>query len=158
MEEICVPLYVELLHEGGDAMTPVEAVMTYDSDDPLAVSVDFVCGNGTHTTWTMGRDLVAEGLTSRRPVGMGDVRVWYCGDGGLRIRLDSDEGSADLLAGLEDVAEFLSRTYQLVPEGSELDGYDVDAVLDLLFAPAPSPAPACRWCGRECPCLDHGAQ
>ncbi|MFK8907211.1 SsgA family sporulation/cell division regulator [Streptomyces sp. YS-3] len=55
MEEICVPLYVELLHEGGDAMTPVEAVMTYDSDDPLAVSVDFVCGNGTHTTWTMGR-------------------------------------------------------------------------------------------------------
>lgn len=63
-------------------MTPVEAVMTYDSDDPLAVSVDFVCGNGTHTTWTMGRDLVAEGLTSRRPVGMGDVRVWYCGDGG----------------------------------------------------------------------------
>ncbi|MFD9794121.1 SsgA family sporulation/cell division regulator [Streptomyces sp. NPDC059070] len=157
MEEICVPLYVELLHEGGDAMTPVEAVMTYDSDDPLAVSVDFVCGNGTHTTWTMGRDLVAEGLTSRRPVGLGDVRVWHCGDGGLRIRLDSDEGSADLLAGREDVADFLSRTYRLVPVGSELGGYDVDKVVTLLLAGTPSTAPPCRRCGGECPCPDHGA-
>ncbi|MGP9016962.1 SsgA family sporulation/cell division regulator [Streptomyces sp. BR1] len=158
MEEICVPLYVELLHEGGDAMTPVEAVMTYDPDDPLAVSVDFVCGNGTHTTWTMGRDLVAEGLLSRRPVGLGDVRVWYCGDGGLRIRLDSDEGSADLLAGLEDVAVFLSRTYQLVPEGSELEGYDVDRAVGLLLAAAPTPTVTRCRCGRECPCRDHGGQ
>lgn len=155
MEEICVPLYVELLHEG-DAMTPVEALMAYDPADPLAVSVEFVCGSGMHTTWTMGRDLVAEGLTSRCPVGLGDVRIWQYGEDGLRIRLHSDEGSADLLAEIEDVADFLSRTYQLVPEGSELEGFDVDEVIRMLLATTPVQGRC--WCGREYPCLDHGAE
>lgn len=109
----------------------VVANLLYSSGDPYAVTMAFHVGLAEPVEWILSRDLLAVGAVSRE--GFGDVRVWpgHAENGSqiLNIELSSPFGQALFEAPAADVAAFLARTYQLVPEGSEADHVDIDAEL-----------------------------
>jgi hypothetical protein len=118
----------------GDASLPVLAGVRYDSTDPYAVAVAFHTGTGESVEWTFARSLLTDGVT--RPVGEGDVQVWPAHAAGrpvVCLALSSPSGRALFEVALDDVVEFLTRTYALVPTGCEGDHVDVDAELALLL-------------------------
>jgi hypothetical protein len=118
----------------GDASLPVLAAVRYDSTDPYAVTVTFHTGTEESVEWTFARDLLTDGVT--RPVGQGDVQVWPAQSAGhpvVCLALSSPSGRALFEVRLSEVVEFLTRTYALVPTGSESGHVDVDAELALLL-------------------------
>jgi len=114
---------------------PVLATLRYDASDPYAICVTFHTGaDGSAVEWSFARQLLTDGVT--RPVGDGDVRVWpTISDAGqlVLLSLTSPSGSALFEASLNDVVEFLTRSYVAVPTGSESDYVDMDAELALLL-------------------------
>jgi Streptomyces sporulation and cell division protein, SsgA len=115
---------------------PLTASLHYSAGDPYAVMIAFHVGQDEPVEWILARDLLAGG--TKGPEGIGDVRIWP-GDsadarGVLNIELSSPFGQARFEAPAADVAAFLARTYQLVPEGSETDHVDIDAELFSLRA------------------------
>ena len=77
---------------------------------------------------------MTDGVT--RPVGEGDVQVWPSHSGGkpvVCLLLSSRAGRALFEAPLTELVEFLTKTYAVVPTGSESDHVDVDAELALLL-------------------------
>lgn len=118
----------------GSTSLPVLADLTYDVADPYAVRVAFHTGGPDVVEWTFARQLLTEGVA--RPGGEGDVQVWPSHSGSrpiVCIALSSPSGRALFEAPLGEVVEFLTRTYALVPTGSESDHVDVDAELALLL-------------------------
>ncbi|MYT71733.1 MULTISPECIES: SsgA family sporulation/cell division regulator [unclassified Streptomyces] len=105
--------------------------VSYDSADPLAVTMVFGTDGERPVRWVLSRDLLADGLTGS--VGEGDVRLWpvHDHDGGLTslcVRLGNLH-TALIEFDAEPVANWLSRTYELVPRGTELDGVDWDELV-----------------------------
>lgn len=107
-------------------------VMSYSDADPYAVQAAFDVGLEEPVEWLFARDLLAAGF------------LGWTGSGDVRIRID-ERGqvlSMELWAGhravfefdVDDVLGFLRRTYQLVPEGSESDHVDRDALVGYLTA------------------------
>lgn len=121
----------------GSASLPVRAGMRYDLADPYAVQVSFqtsMADDGDVVPWTFARSLLNDGLTS--PVGEGDVRVWPEAtlDGSVVcLSLSSPSGKALFEVPLQDLVEFLARTYDAVPTGCESDHVDVEGELALLL-------------------------
>ena len=122
----------------GAASLPVRADLDYDVADPYAVTVSFHTGTGAGgndvVQWTFARSLLSDGVTS--PAGEGDVQVWpSTGHGGpvVCLSLSSPSGRALFEVPLSDLVEFLGRTYEAVPTGSESEHVDVDAELALLL-------------------------
>lgn len=118
----------------GSTSLPVLADLTYDVADPYAVRVAFHTGGPDVVEWTFARQLLTDGVA--RPGGEGDVQVWPSHSGSrpiVCIALSSPSGRALFEAPLGEVVEFLTRTYALVPTGSESDHVDVDAELALLL-------------------------
>lgn len=118
----------------GSTSLPVLADLTYDVADPYAVRVAFHTGGPDVVEWTFARQLLTDGVA--RPGGEGDVQVWPSHSGSrpiVCIALSSPSGRALFEAALGEVVEFLTRTYALVPTGSESDHVDVDAELALLL-------------------------
>lgn len=118
----------------GSASLPVVAEITYDSSDPYAVRIAFRTGGADAVEWTFARALLTDGVT--HPVGEGDVQVWPSHSGGRQvvcISLSSPSGKAMFEAPLGDLVEFLTKTYAVVPTGSEGDHVDVSAELALLL-------------------------
>ncbi len=117
-------------------ITPLVASLYYSSDDPYAVRIAFHVGLDEPVEWIFARDLLSVGATSRE--GQGDVSVWPSeGASGagqvLNIELSSPFGQAHFETATDDVADFLARTYEAVPAGSEASHVDVGAELsDLL--------------------------
>jgi hypothetical protein len=71
------------------------------------------------------------------PAGEGDVRVWpaHCdGNDVLRIALMSPDGEALLQTPVDEVVDFLSRTYAVCRRGEEAQYLDVDRALRELLA------------------------
>ena len=118
------------------ASVPVTASLFYTGDDPYAVRVAFHAGTDEAVEWIFARDLLTAGLTE--PAGAGDVRAWpapSC-DGGqpvLNIVLSSPFGQAHFEAPMTAMAEFLGRTYDVIPAGREGEFYDISAELDSLL-------------------------
>lgn len=84
--------------------------------------------------WTFARTLLTEGTTSA--AGEGDVRVWpETGVQGptMCLSLFSPSGKALFEVPLTELMEFLARTYEAVPAGSESAHVDIDAGLGLLL-------------------------
>ncbi|GGU96068.1 hypothetical protein HS99_0005350 [Kitasatospora aureofaciens] len=129
-------LDMELLLPSGEPVT-LPTLLSYRSHDPLAVRIVFHTDGDGQVLWAFARDLLAQGL--RRPSGQGDVQVWPGAVGAvgheevLNLALSSREGTAWLRAPLHGVAEWLERTYRLVPAGRETDGHDLDAELSRLL-------------------------
>ncbi|HET6908074.1 MAG TPA: SsgA family sporulation/cell division regulator [Mycobacteriales bacterium] len=118
----------------GSPSLPVRADVAYDHGDPYAVRVAFHTGNTDTVEWTFARALLTDGVT--HPVGEGDVQVWPSHSGGrpvVCISLSSPSGRAMFEAPLAALVEFLTKTYAVVPTGSESDYVDVEAELALLL-------------------------
>jgi hypothetical protein len=121
-----------VMTEGPDRS--VNADVNYSPSDPYAIRVDFHTGSAEVVEWTFARSLLSDGVT--HPVGDGDVHVWPAVKTGRQrvcLSLSSPSGRALFEAPLPRVVEFLSRTYELVPTGSESQFVDVDAELALLL-------------------------
>lgn len=122
----------------GAASLPVRAEIAYDVTDPYAVQVSFHTGSGAGggdvVQWTFARQLLSDGVSV--PAGEGDVQVWPSTSGGVSVvclSLSSPSGRALFEVPLADLVEFLGRTCQAVPTGSESQHVDVDAELALLL-------------------------
>jgi hypothetical protein len=125
---------LELIDASGNATT-VEADLHYEVADPFAVTACFDTGDAK-VRWVFARDLLNFGRYE--PTGDGDVHVWPClsarGEAVAIIELSSPDGEALLQARTLDVDDFLRRTEDLVPWGSEAELIDFDATIEKLLA------------------------
>lgn len=112
----------------------LSATLRYEPSDPYAVEATFRAAEES-ISWVLGRDLLAEGLVSES--GDGDVHVWPTLEDDLAvvmIRLSSPDGQALLAAAASDVQDFLRRTFQAVPSGTEQSLLDIDTTIEQLLA------------------------
>jgi hypothetical protein len=123
-------------------VVPLVASLYYSGSDPYAIRMAFHVGADEPVEWIFARDLLADGLLT--PEGDGDVRVWPSLETGLagvergrpgilNIELSSPFGEAHFEAPSEAIANFLNRTYRIVPMGKESDVIDFDAELNGLL-------------------------
>jgi hypothetical protein len=114
---------------------PLPAQFRYSARDPLAVTVIFDVLSDSPISWVFARELLAEGLDGR--AGVGDISIWPTEDEAglpaIQIRLSSPDGDAYILASAPQVEEFLARTWQVVPPGTEGALLDIDLALDALL-------------------------
>jgi hypothetical protein len=116
---------------------PLLATVEYAAEDPYALRVAFHVGNDEPVEWIFARELLTVGVARR--VGDGDVQVWPAESGGNRtinIGLSSPFGDALFEAPLAPLADFLHRTYDIVPPGRETEFVDIAAELDNLLWPS----------------------
>lgn len=136
---VSTDLDIDLIVTGGGTV-PVLASMRYDSTDPYAVHIGFCTGDDDSDVveWTFARQLLADGVT--RPVGEGDVQVGPSPGAGravVALSLSSPSGQARFELPLGDLVQFLTRTYTVVPTGTEGEHVDLDAELALLLGGEP---------------------
>ena len=116
---------------------PLLATVEYAASDPYALRVAFHVGNDEPVEWIFARELLTLGMA--RMVGDGDVQVWPGRTDGnrlLNIGLSSPFGDALFEAPLAPLADFLHRTFEIVPAGRETDFVDIEAELDDLLWPS----------------------
>lgn len=106
---------------------------SYDTQDPLAVTLVLDSEGVRPVTWILSRDLLADGMTAR--TGEGDVTIWPLLDldgepSFFCVRVGSAHKAVFEIPA-EPVAAWLARTYDMVPRGSELDGVDWDELVQL---------------------------
>ncbi|MFJ6073960.1 SsgA family sporulation/cell division regulator [Streptomyces sp. NPDC093065] len=115
----------------------VQAEFRFDTGAPLVVSVTFLVEGTPCITWRIGRDLLYQGLFWLS--GLGDVQVWpaHLDERATAwLRLESYDLTALFEVPVPPLAEWLERSYELVPAGAEMDGLDWDDVIaGLLRAP-----------------------
>ncbi|MEU7059519.1 SsgA family sporulation/cell division regulator [Streptomyces sp. NPDC046197] len=119
------------LQAGAADRFPVLAHLSYDADDPFAVTVVFSHDGRVLARWTLDREMLGDGLS--RPVGVGDVRFrpvstgpWdelcmeFYGD----AHPDGGRHHAVVFVWATAVAAFLRETHDLVAPGQEEIGVD----------------------------------
>ncbi|MEZ5157289.1 MAG: SsgA family sporulation/cell division regulator [Candidatus Nanopelagicales bacterium] len=119
---------------GADLGMPVPAVFGYSAHEPLSVTATFSAGD-TEVEWVFARDLLQGGTD--RPAGDGDVTCWpttIAGEPLVCIALRSPSGQALLEAPADEIDEFLRRSYEVVPAGSESDFLDLDTLIESLLS------------------------
>lgn len=128
---ICSPAVFELT-SAESAAVPVKVDLTYHSRDPYAVRASFRTGSSS-VEWVFARDLLHGGLVG--PSGSGDVRVQPLPGTPAKIQLElsSPSGHAAFTTCATTLNEFLSRTYEAVPAGSEYSWLDFDMALSELL-------------------------
>lgn len=102
---------------------PVTAVAEYHSNDPFAVTMRFLRDGRESVKWTFARDLLIEGC--EKPTGHGDVRA-YPYRNMVVFELISTDGRAKLVGATSKFEQFLARTLEVVPAGSEGTMVDID--------------------------------
>lgn len=105
---------------GCDYSLPVSMRLQYDPTDPYVVRAAFFVDSGEPVEWTLGRDLLANGMKGAE--GYADVRIWPAvvrGDQAMYIALGSPAGTALLEVPMRHVRTFLEDTEALVPRGTE---------------------------------------
>ncbi|WP_067964188.1 SsgA family sporulation/cell division regulator [Nocardiopsis trehalosi] len=110
---------------------PLVARLDYTADDPYAITVAFHTGEDEPVEWIFARELLTVGIVRR--VGEGDVQVWPskgAGERTINIALSSPFGQAQFDAPVSPLAEFLHRTYEIVPAGQEGDYVDLDSEIE----------------------------
>ena len=123
---------------------PLVASLHYGGSDPYAIRMAFHVGPEDPVEWIFARELFADGMIT--PTGDGDVQIWPSvtesndADGNARgplsvlnIRLCSPSGEAHFEAPIEAIANFLDRTYRIVPMGRESTVMDIDGELSSLL-------------------------
>jgi Streptomyces sporulation and cell division protein, SsgA len=132
---VCVTQSVrlELIDPNGTA-TPIDAQLSYDPQDPYAVTAIFQTSR-SEVAWTFGRDLLCQGLYE--PAGDGDVHVWPCldadGHAVVIIELSSPDGEALVQARTGELRAFVDRMCQAVKPGTESAHLDVDATITAIL-------------------------
>lgn len=113
------------------AAVPLVADLAYTAEDPYAIRISFHVADDEPVEWIFARELFTVGIVRR--VGDGDVTVWPENSGDERmlgLKLSSPFGQASFELALTPVADFLHRTYDIVPAGRESDFVDVEAEID----------------------------
>ncbi|KAA2264648.1 SsgA family sporulation/cell division regulator [Solihabitans fulvus] len=112
----------------GTPAVPIDARLRYDTEDPYAMGVRFHTGQGV-VEWMFARELLADGLIAA--AGEGDIRVRPSTEDPelVLVELVTPGGHAVLTASAEDLADFLDRSYDLVPPGDEHLWVDFDEEL-----------------------------
>lgn len=114
------------LESAPDQYVRVLAHMSYDAEDPFAVTATFTHAGRIVAQWRLDREMLAEGV--RRPVGEGDVRLRpqrAGARGELRVELSGDDHGPEgrrcavILASAPAVVSFLESTYRVVEPGHE---------------------------------------
>ncbi|WP_340687920.1 SsgA family sporulation/cell division regulator [Amycolatopsis coloradensis] len=116
----------------GEAIA-IETNLSYDTRDPLAVTLSFQRDGGQPAEWVLGRDLLVEGLVF--PVGDGDVRIHPDDEdpGLVWIHLEVPAGRAELTGCCRQLAAFIGCTAAVVPFGREMEWMEIDASIARLF-------------------------
>jgi hypothetical protein len=106
----------------------------YHPDDPYAVWLTFHIPAGD-VRWAVARSLLQRGLIE--PAGEGDIRLWPSidEDGRAVVSLDfhSPEGRLLTTARTADLHAFLTRTWAVVPQGTESERVDLDLLVESLL-------------------------
>jgi len=123
-------VFTQMLLVSEVSLPPVKAELHYRSSDPFAIQLRMVLGGFDAVSWTFSRELLIAGIS--RPSGLGDVRIYPGGDGVLIELRSTSHPPAVLLADRPDIEQFLRRSLAVVPIGSEVERYDIDAGLVLL--------------------------
>jgi hypothetical protein len=113
---------------------PLMASLCYTADDPYAIRMAFHVGTDEPVEWIFSRELLAQGMDG--PAGEGDVHVWPGTDHGLgvlNVALSSPFGHAHFEAPMNAIAEFLARTFVVIPAGEESAFINIDDELDELL-------------------------
>lgn len=122
-----------------EARVALPAKISYDANDPFAVTTTFRTGEGD-ITWVFARDLLRDGLTES--VGEGDVaiRPAHPSMGAkVLITLSSPSGSAKLEGQRDDLRLFVNEMYSLVPEDEEWRYVKIDSVITELLGSIDDP-------------------
>jgi hypothetical protein len=118
---------------GSDKVMPVSTRWTYDSTEPYALTVAFATERGRWIEWVFARDLLLDGLSE--PSGEGDFRIAPDTDPDLLVlEIHAPSGSAAFAIDRYDTEDFLARTLDLVPTGTESTHFDIDRLLAELTA------------------------
>jgi hypothetical protein len=122
-------------------VVPLVASLYYSKEDPYAIRIAFHVGLDEPVEWIFARELLSKGIQGRE--GLGDVVVWPSdtsadGEAGsvLNIELSSPFGQAHFEAPIDEIADFLKRTHDVVPAGDETDFVNVEAELNDLLRKA----------------------
>jgi hypothetical protein len=113
---------------------PLIASLYYGAEDPYAIRMAFHVGTDDPVEWIFSRELLAAGMDG--PAGEGDVHVWPSDDHGLHtlnIALSSPFGHAHFEAPMTSIAEFLARTFAVIPATHESTYINIDSELDELL-------------------------
>jgi hypothetical protein len=112
----------------------VPTTMSYRHTDPYAVTLTFHSDAGD-VEWVVGRPLLRQGLSS--PCGDGDVRMYPSIDTDDRpiavLDFRSPDGRLITEAPHDELQGFLTRTFAVVPAGTESDHLDMDALIEELL-------------------------
>jgi Streptomyces sporulation and cell division protein, SsgA len=107
----------------GHAKGTGSVILRFDDSNPFEVRLDFVGKDGV-VTWTVARDLLAQGLTGL--TGLLDFRCWT-EDPWFCVTLSSPaDGRATLRLPAGIVRAFLAGTEALVPFGAEAVDFDAE--------------------------------
>ncbi|GGW40926.1 hypothetical protein GCM10010503_16320 [Streptomyces lucensis JCM 4490] len=129
------------LRAGGTERCPVLAHLSYDPEDPFAVTAVFGHDGHVLARWRLDRQMLFDGLSG--PVGVGDVRLRPAATGmwqELRMdflgdhRPDGGRHHAVVFAWAPAIAAFLRDTHRLVPPGQEQ--VPVDELLEEILSGA----------------------
>jgi Streptomyces sporulation and cell division protein, SsgA len=128
---ICSPAVFALTSPDAPAV-PVKVDLTYHSRDPYAVRASFRTGSSS-VEWVFARDLLHGGLIG--PSGSGDVRVQPVPGTPAKVQLElsSPSGHAVFTTCATTLGDFLFRTFEAVPAGSEYSWLDFDLALSELL-------------------------
>jgi hypothetical protein len=113
---------------------PLPAELQYGIDAPYAVRLTLGASTEQSVAWVFARELLVEG--TRRPAGLGDVRVMprHCHHANnIRVVLGNSAGVALVDLSAPEVTAFLQQTFTLVPAGAENTHMDLDRVVTELI-------------------------
>ncbi|MFG2951586.1 SsgA family sporulation/cell division regulator [Streptomyces adustus] len=99
---------------------PLRLDLRYEPTDPYVVRAAFSTDTDELAEWTLGRDLLADGLTTT--AGHGNIRIRPTtghGDQTTYIALGPPADTALLEVPTQDIKAFLDDTQTLVPQGTE---------------------------------------
>lgn len=113
---------------GDEAALPVPTALSFDPSNAYAVRIVLTVAEHD-VAWEFSREILDAGM--RGEAGLGDVQVWagHGPTGRTFIRLSSPGGTALLAAPTAELAEFMDRTYMVVPAGTECTPCLDDAAL-----------------------------
>ncbi|MGW3853247.1 SsgA family sporulation/cell division regulator, partial [Streptomyces fagopyri] len=123
------PLLLSLdIHRMLDRSTwqQVRADFRFDQKSPLVVAVEFLAED-VRVTWSIGRDVLRQGLVSMSGTGDVQVRPTHLGERTAAwLRLTAGDVTALFALPVAPLEEWLERTYQVVPAGDEMNGASWD--------------------------------
>jgi hypothetical protein len=108
----------------------ISSSISWRDEDPAAITLAFLDGDGQTKSWVFARDLVQTALWGYE-AGEGDVRMKHY-SGAFFLVLDNGVQTVVLRTNEHQIYSFLMRTYAITPLVSE--EYNIDRILEGLLS------------------------